>query len=124
MQTFNAGHVDPVIKSKNGNTRFIKGPFIPWLGESADAAFTPMSVQLNAGDDLYIYSNDTLELANARGEKYGRERLLDVITSSGNDAREIIQTIRQDLTDFTGETSLNADIAIAVLEYTPHNAAK
>ena len=119
LQTFNAGHVDPVIKSKKANTGFIKGPFIPLLGTSHDSAFIPMSLQLYAGDKFYIYSNDTLELTNAQGEKYGKERLLNVISASGNNTQEIIKSIKQDVTDFAGTTTLKADIAIAVLEYTP-----
>ena len=119
LQTFNAGHVDPVIKSKSGNAGFIKGPFIPPLGSSADPAFIPMSMQLNPGDKFYLYSTGTIEIANADGEKYGRERLLDVISSSGSDAQEVIESIRQNLTIFTGVSELKSDIAIAVLEYTP-----
>ena len=65
-----------------------------------------------------------IALQNAGGEKYGRERLLDVIASSGNNATETIQSICQSVTDFSGTTSLEADIAIAVLEYTPEAAAR
>ena len=119
LQTFNAGHVDPVIKSKSGNAGFIKGPFIPPLGVSAEPTFIPMSMQLNPGDKFYFYSTGTIEIPNAQGEKYGRDRLLDVISSSGSDAQVVIESIRQNLTEFTGESTLNSDIAIAVLEYTP-----
>ena len=119
LQTFNAGHVDPVIKSKNGNTGFIKGPFSSLLGRASDSAFIPQPLQLNAGDVFYFYSIDTIDVTNAKGEKYGRERLLELITSSGNNAREMISLIRQDVTEFAGAAPLNADIAIAVLEYTP-----
>lgn len=118
-QIFNAGHVDPVIKSKNGNTGFITGPFIPFLGASSDSTFIPMPLQLNAGDNLYFYSNETIEAANGNGEKYGRERLMNVLSLSGNNAQEVIKSISSDLADFTGKASLDADIAIAVLEYTP-----
>ena len=65
MQIFNAGYIDPVIKTKNGNTSFIKGPFSPLLGTYSDSAFIPMSLQLNAGDSLYFYSHDTIELLSA-----------------------------------------------------------
>lgn len=119
LQSFNAGHVDPIIKSKTGNTGFIKGPFIPPLGMASTSAFIPMLVQLDAGDFFYFYSNGAIEISNTNGEKYGRKRLLDVISSSGKAASEVIKHIRHDLTEFSGETTLNADIAIAVLEYTP-----
>ena len=119
LQIFNAGHVDPIIISKSGNAGFIKGPFIPALGAAENPSFIPMSLQLNAGDKFYFYSNGTIEIPNTAGEKYGRDRLLDVISSYGYDAQEAIRTIRQNLTEFTGESTLNADIAIAVIEYTP-----
>jgi serine phosphatase RsbU (regulator of sigma subunit) len=79
-----------------------------------------MSLQLNAGDKFYIYSNDILEIQNAHGKKYGRERLLDVISSSKNDGGEVVRSIRQNVSEFSGSPSpLKADIAIAVMEYTP-----
>ena len=121
--TFNAGHVDPIIKSGKRDAAFIKGPFIPPLAANSDSVFIPMPVQLDKGDKLYFYSNDIIEIQNAGGEKYGRERLLNVISSAGNDARKIVDSIRRDLADFAGETSLKADIAIAVLEYTPAGGA-
>ena len=111
--------MDPVIKSQKANTGFVKGPFIPLLGTSNTPSFIPMSLQLYAGDKFYIYSNDTIELSNEQGEKYGKERLLNVISSSGNNTREIIKFLKQDVTEFAGATILKADIAIAVLEYTP-----
>jgi serine phosphatase RsbU (regulator of sigma subunit) len=124
LLTFNSGHVDPVIKSKNGNTGFIKGPFIPLLGGASGSVFTPMPLQLNAGDKFYFYSHEIIDLSNPQGEKYGRERLLALISNSGNEADEVIKTICQDVTGFTGENTLKADIAIAVLEYTPTASAE
>ena len=69
--------------------------------------------------DAAAWSQPDRDLPNVCGEKYGRNRLLDVISSSGDDAQAAIHSIRQDVMAFTGETSLKADVAIAVLEYTP-----
>ena len=57
-------------------------------------------------------------------EKYGRNRLLNAITSSENNAQDIIKAIRLSVKDFAGESSLNEDIAVAVLEYTPQENKK
>jgi serine phosphatase RsbU (regulator of sigma subunit) len=116
---FNASYIDPIYKRFEGRAGFINGPFCPMLGVSATSTFTQLSLMLNKGDSFYFYSNDILDIQNAQGEKYGRSRLLNVISSSGNDAHEVIKSIRQSVNDFIGENSLNADIAIAVLEYTP-----
>ena len=121
LQTFNAGHVDPVIKSRDGRVKFIKGPFIPLLGTSLDAAFTSLPLQLNAGDKLCFYSNDTVEVQNGNGEKYGTARLLALFAAAGEEASTVIRSIYQDVTVFAGNTSFEADIAIAILEYTPEN---
>ena len=100
LHIFNAGYVNPVLKSKNGKTGFISGPFNSLLGTSSDSAFIPLSLSLNADDDIYFYSNDIIEMSNAKGEKYGRERLLNIISSAGNKAGEVIKSIRQDVIDF------------------------
>ena len=119
LQIFNAGHVDPVVKSQNGNVKMIKGSFTPPLGASPDTVFRPLPLQLNAGDIFYFYSDDLVEVTDTKGEKYGMERLLNLISSSGSNASEIIKSVRQDVTRFSGSSSLKADIALAVLEYTP-----
>lgn len=120
LLAFNAGHVDPVIKSLNGQVKSIKGPFTPLLGASADTVFTALPLQLYAGDKLFFYSNDMIETQNANGEKYGTDRLLDVISSSGGyDAKDVIEAISASVTEFSGESSSDADIAVAILEYTP-----
>ena len=124
LTTFNANYIDPVIKSKNGNISFVKGPFIPRLGAYSDTSFIPLPLSLNAGDKLYFYSNDILEVKNSNGEKYGGERLLNVISSCGDDVKKGIDSVRKDMVDFTGENTFDADIAIAVLKYTPAASAE
>ena len=87
---------------------------------ASHSTFISLPLQLNAGDNFYFYSDEIIELTNANGEKYGRERLLNVISSSANNnAQDVIRSIRQDATDFSGGSRLKADVAIAVLKYTP-----
>ena len=117
----NAGYANPVLKQKNSNALFISCPISPSLGTSSDTTFIHTTLLLSAGDKLYFYPDDTINLSNAQGEKYGRERLMNAILSSGNNAQDMINFIRKDMTDFTGEASPQADLAIAVLEYTPTN---
>ena len=117
--TFNANYVDPIHKRFKGSAVFINGPFSPMLGASSTATFTQLSLMLNKGDSLFFYSDDILDVQNAQGEKYGRDRLLNVISSSENDAQKVIKSLQQSVKDFAGENPLNTDIAIAVLEYTP-----
>ena len=124
FQTFNAGYVDPIQKRSTGYAGFVNGPFSPMLGAASGTSFIPLPLPLNKGDNLYFYSRDILDLQNAQGEKYGRNRLRDAISSSENDAQSVINSIRQSVTDFVGKNSLNADIAIAVLEYTPQKNGK
>ena len=48
----------------------------------------------------------------------------ELVCVTENDACGVISSIRQSVTDFVGENTLNADIAIAVLEYTPQKNGK
>ena len=45
-----------------------------------------------------------------------------MFSSSEEESSKIIRSIYQDVTDFAGTVHNEADIAIAVLEYTPQNA--
>ena len=123
LLTFNAGHVDPVIKSVNGNVKFIKGPLIPALGSSLESAFTALPFQLNPGDELWFYSNGTIDVQNSGGEKYGSERLLKMISSSEAAAETVIKSLCQEISLFTGKSAPESDIAVAVLEYMPPDKA-
>ena len=119
LQTFNAGYVDPINKPNSGSAGFIKGPFSPALGVAADSTFIQLPLQLEKGNKIYFYSSDILDIENARGDKYGRDRLLDIISASDDDAAGIIESIRQDVKKFTKRPTDKADIAIAILEYAP-----
>ena len=119
LLTFNAGYVDPVIKSRDGNVKFIKGPFIPLLGTTPDSDFNPLPLPLNAGDKLCFYSNDMVTVQNENGEQYGTSRLLDIFYSSRDEASQVVKSISQSVHEFAGKNSAGADIAVAILEYTP-----
>ena len=60
--------------------------------------------------------------------KYGREYLednpIEINYNVMNNAAETVRAVRQAVMDFGGETSHEADIAIAVLEYTPESAER
>jgi serine phosphatase RsbU (regulator of sigma subunit) len=117
---FNSGHVDPVIKSAGGQVKFVKGPFMPLLGASSETFFTALPLQMYSGDKLIFYSGDMIEAENSSGEKYGTDRLRDIISSyAHNEAKDAVDAISRSITEFTGASSLDVDIAVAILEYTP-----
>ena len=94
------------------------------LGAASEISFIQLPLMLNKGDALYFYSSDILDIQDAKGEKYGRNRLLNVISSSARDAVEVVKSVQQSIKEFAGETTLNADIAVAVLEYMPQENRK
>ena len=118
LLSFNAGPVDPIIKSKNGNIKFIKGPFIPTLGSELNSSFTKLVLQLDAGDQLCFYTKSTIENQNKDGEQYGNIRLLNLISSSSNNSNELIEDIYKDINNFTNNSS-ETEVALAILNYTP-----
>lgn len=118
LLSFNAGPVDPIIKSKNGNIKFIKGPFIPTLGSKLDSSFTKLVLQLDAGDQLCFYTKSTIENQNKDGEQYGNIRLLNLISSSSNNSNELIEGIYKDINNFTNNSS-ETEVSITILNYTP-----
>jgi sigma-B regulation protein RsbU (phosphoserine phosphatase) len=70
---------------------------------------------LQPGDTLLLYTDGVTEAANARYELFGPDRLATLAgQGAGLPARDLIQVVRQELTDFTEGKPLDDDTTIVV----------
>ena len=85
------------------------------LGILPDLGYTELSVQLDPGDLIAIYSDGVTEANNARGEEFGEERLVDRLTRLRDQpASRIVSTVMDDVADWsTGATSAD-DVTVVV----------
>ncbi len=74
---------------------------------------------MRPGDTLVCYSDGVPDAENARGEKFGLDRLLAVVGAKGHlSADEVASHITASIDQFRGETPEPDDITILVTKAT------
>ena len=110
-----AGHEPPVLVRGDQVTRLTVGG--PLLGVSPKAAYPFEAIELQAGDMLLVFSDGALDAANSRGERFGRERLLESIRrSAALGARQAVEAIQHDLQAFAGPAPGADDVTLLAVK--------
>ena len=112
----NAGHNWPVLVRKNGPPEFLErgGPL---LGIMEGARFEEGEVSLRPGDRVVLYTDGISEAADAAGEQYGDERLVELLRGLPRSlsATEVAQQILDALHAFLGPVEPQDDMTLLVL---------
>jgi sigma-B regulation protein RsbU (phosphoserine phosphatase) len=113
----NAGHNPPLlIRSQNGKKpeRLTKTGVL--LGMFDDEHWGKESVQFDPGDVLVLYTDGVTEAQNAKGDFFGRERLVKVVKKkSGVSAQVVRESILGKISKFVGDAPQMDDIALVVV---------
>jgi hypothetical protein len=115
LRYVNAGHMPPLVVSKDGVTELPKGNVA--LGLSGDAVYTDQEVPLTLGQSFIVYSDGLTEAQNAAGEFYGIERLKVLSAQlSGISAQALGERVVADVTQFEGDARRNDDLSLVILQ--------
>ncbi|MBV8632414.1 MAG: serine/threonine-protein phosphatase [Silvibacterium sp.] len=112
----NAGHFPPLLLHADGSSELLQegGPL---LGAIEDARFASAALLLAPGDTLVAYSDGVLECANAAGEEFGAERLLETVRcTEGQSAHTKLMMLLAALQDFANGTPLRDDVSLTVIQ--------
>ena len=71
----NAGHNYPMLRRKNGQFEYLKGPAGFVLGGMEGIAYKEQRLIMEPGDELFIYTDGVVEATNKDLELYGDDRL-------------------------------------------------
>jgi sigma-B regulation protein RsbU (phosphoserine phosphatase) len=115
----NAGHNPPLLYRGNTDNETIQWlmPNGPAIGLVEEFDFQENRAQLEPGDTIILYTDGITEAANPKGEDFGWERLLEAARrTAGSSAKNLLDTIRRDLTEFTGGEPLADDATIMVFK--------
>ena len=111
----NAGLPYPIVKRGEKVWELeVKG--LP-LGIIDDAEYTELSVDLEAGDFVVLYSDGIIEATNEIDQMYQTERLLEVLQQADLrlSAQEMSNLILQDVAAFVGDVEQGDDITLVVV---------
>jgi sigma-B regulation protein RsbU (phosphoserine phosphatase) len=107
-----AGHPPVLIRrATSGNVEQFRSLTLG-LGIREVTPFTSDSVHINEGDLILLYTDGVTEAMNSKGEQFGLERLVEVLSSSSQAPDEICRTITRKLAMFMGEVTREDDVSL------------
>jgi phosphoserine phosphatase RsbU/P len=115
----NAGHNDPILRRASGQIERLSSggpPFGLPLFTDHEIAYVAGTVQLQAGDVLFIFTDGVAEAVNEAGEEFGEARIISSITSlPTQSAAGILERVMNDVNSFVGYARQHDDITALVL---------
>ena len=114
----NAGHEPPYIRRKGeGYEAYrIKAGFV--LAGMEDLRYREGSLQLSAGDRIFLYTDGVTEATDAENQLYGSERLHRVLNDHLDANPEaLLAAVKADVDHFVGDAPQFDDITMLCMEY-------
>ena len=122
MDICNAGHDYPAVLQKgNGDEdKFVieKTPHGPPIGFIPGAQFVSYELDLEPGDRIFLYTDGVTESKRPDGDRFGTNRLLDVLNENkDNSCKDIIMAVKSAVDDFAGEEPQFDDMTMLSFTY-------
>ncbi|MCR4780957.1 MAG: SpoIIE family protein phosphatase [Ruminiclostridium sp.] len=120
MRYVNAGMPPMLIKRPGENFGLDKADLSFSLGQMRGVTFEQKTLQLYQGSTVLMTSFGVSEMVDEKGQKYGFDRLIEVVNrTSGNafDLNETVREIDKALDDFRGEAPITIDTAVLGFRY-------
>lgn len=113
----NAGHNPPLLKRADGSFEYLKLHTGFVLGGMEEIKYKQVEMQLENGDELYLYTDGVTEATNANDELYGEERLLTVLNNNTElNPDELLSRIKKDIDSFVNGASQFDDITMVAFK--------
>jgi serine phosphatase RsbU (regulator of sigma subunit) len=110
----NAGHVAPLVVSKNGVEAMHSTDIV--VGILPNAQYRNQSLTLAAGDSLVLFTDGVTEAENIAEEQLGLDPVCEMLrTMHGSDARAILDTIDTHVHEFIGEVPNGDDVTMLAM---------
>ncbi len=112
----NAGHNPPLLVKSDGTYRFVEYGDLP-LGMFRNMQYHQHFIRFDVGQTLVLYTDGITEATNENGEEYGRDRFAELILKGMHlSAKDLIEFIRKDLTNYTGQKFLDDDGTLFIVK--------
>lgn len=114
----NAGHI-PFIKisKEKHKVELLRGGVGVPLGIFANFNYKIRTIQLDQGDCLILITDGVIEAKRNTGEIYSLNRVLKTFSQPKESAQEMVDTLLQEIQNFTGGTAQHDDITVVVLKW-------
>ena len=114
----NAGHEYPAIKKANGSFELIKDKHDFVIGGMDDMKYKEYTINLCAGDKLFLYTDGVAEASNADNDMFGTDRMIDALNMvKDSPSKDIIKGVRTEISAFVKDAERFDDMTMLCLEY-------
>ena len=115
VQICNAGHPHPLHVCRSGISS-IESTGMP-LGLFSEGNYHSLTLNVEKGDSLLLYTDGLTESLNNAGEQYGERQLREVLDRHGIlRPKELIGTLLQDLRRFRSHAPSHDDLTLMVIQ--------
>ncbi len=114
----NCGHNPPVVIKNGEHAVYLtdRSGFI--LAGMKNSKYKSHSINLEAGDKIFVYTDGVTEATNSDEELYGEDRLLKLLGEDRDlSPKETIEEVRKDIDEFVGDAEQFDDITMFSLRY-------
>lgn len=119
LQYVNAGHNPPLVRHGDGRFEYLstRPNFI--LAGMEMTRYKKHELQLEKGDEIFVYTDGVTEAADTENRMYGEERLATVLSSSHGTPEELCKKVRTDIETFTKGAEQSDDITMLCVKRNP-----
>jgi PAS domain S-box-containing protein len=111
-----AGHPSPIYLSASGQRQIMESSNFP-IGVVADPSFREITIKMNPGDRMYLYSDGLVDVTNARGERFDTERLAEELAKlSTGPVEASLPSLIDRLRKWSGKDSFEDDVSVLGFE--------
>ena len=117
MTCSNAGHEFPAIRRKGGQFELFQDTHGLVLGAMDGIPYKEYEIQLEEGDELFVYTDGVPEATDAMNELFGTDRMLAALNKSERDCKDILACVKNDVAEFVGEAEQFDDLTMLAMRY-------
>ena len=112
----NAGHNPPYVLSRGRVDELKCDTNIP-VGVVPDWQFTAQSLQLAAGDCVFLYTDGLNEAEDCQHQQFGTSRMMQVATNASSHPQRLIEAMSTAVKFFIGDAEQSDDLTMLAVEY-------
>ncbi len=122
LQFATAGHPFPFLR-RNGKIQEIGYGSLP-LGTRLSVDYRETTLQLQAGDQIFLLTDGFFEVQNAHREIFGFERLMTLLDRTDpNDPQRALEQLLTDINQFCGQVERSDDMTALIIQVRPQTYA-